>query len=158
MNGLALSLLPALDAPQEAASQFLDSIGLAFHAHVIRSYGCSPETGSKVGCGLAAWQLRRVRALAEARLEGPLSIAELAKQCRLSASQFARRFVCSIGMSPYRWLTARRIERAKGLLLADGELSQIALACGFVDQSHLNRAFTRLEGQSLGRWRREHRQ
>jgi AraC-like DNA-binding protein len=35
-----------------------------------------------------------------------------------------------------------------GLALAD-----IALVCGFVDQSHFTRVFTKLEGDSPGRWR-----
>jgi AraC-like DNA-binding protein len=49
----------------------------------------------------------------------------------------------------------RRIERAKKLLL-EGELDlvQIALACGFFDQSHFVRNFGRSEGHSPGKWRR----
>jgi transcriptional regulator GlxA family with amidase domain len=49
----------------------------------------------------------------------------------------------------------RRIERAKELLLDRSvELAEIAVACGFVDQSHLTRAFTKSEGYSPGKWRR----
>ncbi len=49
----------------------------------------------------------------------------------------------------------RRVERAKELLLAgDLQIAHIALACGFTDQSHLNRVFTRFEGCGPGRWRR----
>lgn len=158
MQGLALSLLPVLNAPHAAAIRFLDSIALAFHDHVMRSYGGAPASGPDASRGLAAWQLRRVRAFAEADVDALPSVTELARECRLSPSHFARRFSASTGTSPHQWLTTRRVERAKELLLGSGhELSQIALACGFVDQSHFTRVFTRIEGQSPGRWRRQHR-
>jgi transcriptional regulator GlxA family with amidase domain len=60
-------------------------------------------------------------------------------------------------MPPHAWLLMRRIERAKKLLNETCfELSEIALASGFVDQSHLSRTFVNSEGCSPGRWRRFH--
>jgi AraC-like DNA-binding protein len=58
-------------------------------------------------------------------------------------------------MAPHKWLLSRRIELAKEKL-RDGRLplSDVALACGFYDQSHLTRVFTRLAGTSPGAWRR----
>ena len=157
MQGLALSLLPVLEAPHAGATRFLDSVALAFHAHVMRSYGGTPASGGYAGPGLAPWQLRRVRAFVDANLDADLPIADLAAECRLSPSHFARTFSASTGTPPHKWLVNRRIERAKVLLRGgDDELSQIALACGFVDQSHFTRVFTRSEGQSPGRWRRRH--
>jgi AraC family transcriptional regulator len=157
MQGLALSILPVLDEPRARADRFLDSVALAFHAHVMRNYGAARASGGHVGSGLAPWQLRRVRAFAQTNLDADLSVADLAAQCRLSPSHFARAFAASTGTSPHRWLVDRRIERAKALMLGGGHaLSQIALACGFVDQSHLTRVFARSEGQSPGRWRRRH--
>jgi AraC-like DNA-binding protein len=157
MQGLAMSLLPVLEAPDTEAVPFVDSIALAMHAHVIRNYGDRPAKRRSRDPGLAPWQLRRVSDFAGAHRDTMPSIADLARECRLSASHFARRFTVSTGTAPYRWLMARRIERAKGLLLGGGDtLSQIALACGFADQSHFTRAFSRSEGQSPGQWRRRH--
>ena len=157
MQGLALSLLPVLEAPHAEATQFLDSVALAFHAHVMRSYGGTPASRRYAGPGLAPWQLRRVRTFVDANLEANPSIADLAAECRLSPSHFARAFSASTNASPHKWLVNRRIEQAKALLLGSGdELSQIALTCGFVDQSHFTRVFARSEGQSPGRWRRRH--
>jgi AraC family transcriptional regulator len=158
MQGLALSLLPVLEAPHAEATRFLDSMALAFHAHVMCSYGDTAASERNAGPGLAPWQLRRVRAFVDANLDAHLSIAALAAKCPLSPSHFARAFSASTGISPHKWLVNRRIERAKALLRGSGdELSQIALACGFVDQSHFTRVFARSEGQSPGRWRRRHR-
>jgi AraC-like DNA-binding protein len=58
-------------------------------------------------------------------------------------------------MAPHKWLLSRRIEVAKQKL-RDGQssLSDVALACGFSDQSHLTRVFNRLVGIGPGAWRR----
>jgi AraC family transcriptional regulator len=70
-------------------------------------------------------------------------------------THFARAFRQSIGASPHQWLLARRIDKAMSLLAgSDLTLAQIALACGFSDQSHLTRVFKVAVGTSPGRWRR----
>jgi AraC-like DNA-binding protein len=155
MYGLALSILPVLREPARATTLFLDSIALAFHAHAIYAYGSISGSMGSVRSGLAPWQLRRANAFIEAHLDKDPSISDIAKECGLSASHFARAFRQACGMPPHRWLLKRRIERAKELLLdGDLEIAQIALACGFTDQSHLTRAFSRSEGYSPGKWRR----
>jgi AraC-like DNA-binding protein len=58
-------------------------------------------------------------------------------------------------VAPHRWIMKRRIARAKKLLIDGGlDLVQIALTCGFFDQSHFTRTFGRSEGHSPGKWRR----
>jgi AraC-like DNA-binding protein len=53
------------------------------------------------------------------------------------------------------YVAARRVERAKLMMAGTRErLTDIALACGFADQSHLNRCFRRVVGTSPGLWRR----
>jgi AraC family transcriptional regulator len=155
MRGLALATLPVLEEPNTGTAIFLDAIALAFHGHVMHHYHGGLESGGCVPMGLAPWQLRRARAYIEAHLDGDPSIADLAAECRLSASHFARGFRQATGMPPHRWLLKRRIERAKELLLeGELELAQIALDCGFSDQSHFTRLFAQSQGQSPGKWRR----
>jgi AraC family transcriptional regulator len=49
----------------------------------------------------------------------------------------------------------RNVERAKDFLRAPGSsLSDVAGACGFADQSHFARVFSRIAGISPGAWRR----
>jgi AraC-like DNA-binding protein len=155
LHGLALSMRAAVQEPGAASTLFVDSIALAFHAHVAHAYGDGSQGGSLAGTGLAPWQLRRALDFIEAHLEGDPSVADVARECHLSASHFNRAFRQAVGVPPHRWLTQRRIERAKDLLRGgDLDLAEIALACGFVDQSHLTRTFTRYEGQGPGKWRR----
>jgi AraC-like DNA-binding protein len=59
-------------------------------------------------------------------------------------------------MPPHRWLLAQRARRAKELLERTKiPISDIALECGFADQSHLTRVFTRVFQLSPAAWRRQ---
>jgi AraC-like DNA-binding protein len=156
--GLAQALAGAMEHPGDGTAMFSDCIALAFFAHIVRAYGSVPAGGRNAGAGLAPWQLQRARDFINANLAGDPSIAEVANECELSASYFARAFKQATGVSPHRWLTKQRVERAKELLRDPGrELAEIAQTCGFVDQSHFTRVFSRSEGSSPGRWRRLYR-
>ena len=155
MHGMALSLAASMVHPAETQALFVDYMALAFHAHAMQAFGGSPGDRNRRG-GLAPAQLQRVREAMEAGLDRPHSIERLAQECGLSSSHFAHAFKQTTGLAPHQWLTRRRIERARELLSRTGlELADIALACGFVDQSHFSRVFTRIEKASPGRWRRE---
>jgi AraC-like DNA-binding protein len=105
--------------------------------------------------GLARWQARRATAYIEANLESKLEVRGLADLVSFSKSHFFRAFKRSLGLPPMAYVMLRRVERAKLLMTSTSrQLIEIALACGFADQSHLNRSFRRLVGVSPGRWRR----
>ena len=158
MFGLAQALAGAMEQPDEGTTIFADSIALAFFAHIVRAYGSVPAGRQIANGGLASWQLRRACDFMNANLAGDPSIADVANDCRLSSSYFARAFKQTTGMPPYRWLTKQRVERAKELLRDPRRrLADIAQLCGFVDQSHFTRVFSRSEGLSPGRWRRRFR-
>jgi AraC family transcriptional regulator len=158
MFGLAQALAGAMEQPGDGTALFSDCIALAFFAHVVRAYGSVPAGGPNSRGGLAPWQLRRARDFINANLAGDPSISEVAKECELSSSYFTRAFKETTGVPPYQWLTKQRVERAKELLRDPRqELADIAQLCGFVDQSHFTRVFSRSEGHSPGRWRRLYR-
>ena len=105
--------------------------------------------------GLAAWQAKRALAYIEANLESKLGICEMADLVVLSKSHFSRAFKHSLGSPPMAYVTLRRVERAKIMMASTGQrLTDIALACGFADQSHLSRCFRRVVGASPALWRR----
>jgi AraC-like DNA-binding protein len=155
MHALSLAVLPIFEQAETPPTLFLESLGLAFHAHAMHAYGGVPASHGEIRLGLAPWQLRRAQGLIEAELDQDPSISDLAKACEMSASHFARAFRRATGTPPHRWLLKRRVERAKQLLLGgEHRLAEIAIACGFVDQSHLTRVFVQFEGLSPGKWRR----
>ena len=105
--------------------------------------------------GLAIWQARRTLAYIEANLGSKMDIDDLANMVDLSGSHFSRAFKHCIGLSPMEYVVVRRIERAKIMISAtQAPLAEIALACGFADQAHLNKRFRAIVGTSPGRWRR----
>ena len=79
----------------------------------------------------------------------------MAREWRFSVSHFSRAFRRTVGVAPHNWLLMHRVEVAKEKL-AHSRLSllEVALACGFADQSHLTRVFTGMVGVSPGAWRR----
>jgi AraC family transcriptional regulator len=105
--------------------------------------------------GLATWQARRTLAYIEANLASKMDIDDLANVVALSRSHFSRAFKRSLGFSPMEYVVVRRVERAKAMISGTREpLAEVALACGFADQPHLNRRFRDIVGISPGRWRR----
>jgi AraC family transcriptional regulator len=149
------SVLPALRCPDQASHLFVDHVLLALGTHVAQTYGGMRLLARLVGGGLAAWQVRRARELLSANLHGRVLLREVAQECRLSVSHFSRAFRCTMGVAPHKWLLAHRIEVAKEKL-RNGRLPllEVALLCGFADQSHFTRVFTRMVGISPGAWRR----
>ncbi len=152
---LALGLVGGFNRPQEVNHLFFQHVSLAVCTHVAQAYGgMRPNSMGHQG-GLAAWQERRAKDMLAANLDGSISLGDVAKECRLSLSHFSRAFRRSTGIAPHRWLLERRVELAKDLLRdREALLSEVALRCGFADQSHFTRVFTRRTGVSPGAWRR----
>ena len=150
-------LVSAVHAPR-CGSECADRL---FRAHVLRALafclvgpqdGLFLHEGNKGG--LALWQLERATGIMEARVGQRVSLRAVARECGLTASHFARAFRVSTGVAPSRWLLDRRIAMSKTLLsTTPRKLSEIALDCGFTDQSHFTRVFGRRVGVSPGRWR-----
>lgn len=154
IHHLGLSLMPAFQNPEQANRLFIDHVTLAVCAHVAATYGGMQTTAPRRG-GLAPWQLKLATEILNAHLAGDISHAQIAQQCGLSPSHFARSFRVSTGLAPHQWLLRRRVECAKDLLRDRAQpLTAIAFACGFADQSHFTRVFTAISGMPPGEWRR----
>ena len=153
IRSLARCLVPALEDSQRAMPLFVDELVLAFQFHLIRAYG-EAESARSLG-GLAPWQRRRATEMMSADLSKAIQLADVARECRLSVSHFARAFRQSMGLPPYKWLLDRRLRAAKEMMLnGNRPLAEIATDCGFTDQSHLTRVFTSYVGTSPAAWRR----
>ena len=114
-----------------------------------------PTNGTRLRGCLAPWQEYRVIKHIDGAFGSNIQIKDLAAMSRLSPSYFARAFRRSFGVPPYVWILRLRLERAREIMLTtDRPLCEIALFCGFSDQSHMTRLFHRLVGQSPGAWRR----
>ncbi|WCM29643.1 AraC family transcriptional regulator [Sphingomonas sp. QA11] len=154
LHNLCAALLARFDTYGASDSLFIDHVGLAFHAHVVGTYAGRGQALRQRG-GLAPWQLRRARDLMMADWGRRLTIRDLAEACGLSVSYFARAFRETTGMPPHQWLMDERLKHATRLLLnTDLSLTEIALSCGFSDQSHMTRVFRQKEQHTPAEWRR----
>ncbi len=154
MARLGEFLLPALSHDFRMDQLQVDQLMLTMQAHLAQAYGGLRPARLGMGGGLTSRQERRAKELMSASLSNPLSLAELANECSLSISHFARGFRQATGLPPHRWLVQQRMEAAKTMLLAgDLPIAQIAQACGFADQSSFTKAFVRSVGTSPAAWR-----
>jgi AraC family transcriptional regulator len=98
--------------------------------------------------------LGRVTDYIEANLDRPVSLVTLAKVAGLSVFHFAHVFKETTGFAPHRYVLQRRIERGVALLREQHlSISDIALRCGFANQSHFAGAFRRALGVSPHEYR-----
>jgi AraC family transcriptional regulator len=87
-------------------------------------------------------RVRRVTEFVETYLAGPLTLKSLARSAALSPFHFARAFKRTTGWAPHQFVTIRRVERARHLLLRTRDsVESIAAAVGFSNLSHFRRLF-----------------
>ena len=104
-----------------------------------------------------AWAYVAYEALMDQTASASLSIADVALAAGVHPVHLARVFRQAWGCSPGELLRWRRAERAADLLAGTGmPAADIAALVGFVDQSHMNRAFRALYGLMPIAWRRAH--
>jgi len=152
---VAEALLPLFQNPHQANRLVMDHLMLAVGHHIAARYGAMrPITNSDSG-GLSPIQERKAKELLAENLSGNLPLAVLARECGVSMSQFSKAFRKTVGIPPHKWVVQQRIALAKTLLREDRlSLSEVAVSCGFADQSHFTRYFSTSVGMSPGAWRR----
>lgn len=107
-----------------------------------------PNLG-KSGNFLAA---ARAREFIDDNLQQLITLDDLASCSGRDRWSLSKDFRVFFGTSPHRYLTLRRLERVKTLVLKGHSLSDAAIEAGFFDQSHMTRHFKKAFGVSPSRW------
>jgi transcriptional regulator GlxA family with amidase domain len=98
-----------------------------------------------------------VREYIDRHFAQPLSIDRLAGLAALSPFQFIRAFRSATGETPHQYLRARRIERARELLVTTPmSVTDICDAVGFRSLGSFSAVFKRLTGQAPAQYRSSH--
>lgn len=115
-------------------------------SHTANEYGQnSPPSAWSRTKALPLKKLETVLKYIDENLHLKIGTEKLATLAQLSQYHFSRAFKVSTGLSPHQYVIKQRVERAKQLLCQDVmSITDVALACGFTHQSHLNRHFKRL--------------
>jgi AraC family transcriptional regulator len=128
---------------------YSESLGNLFMLNLLRTYCQERPQPQQVNGGLGEKRLQRVLAYIDAHLAENIGLQDMATVAGLGQHHFSTMFKQSMGISPYRYTIERRIDRAKRhLRQQDAAIIDVALACGFADQSHLTKHFRKLVGMT----------
>jgi AraC-like DNA-binding protein len=144
-----IAIRQEIEAPGLNSRLYIDTLLTLLLTQLTRcaSNFAAPRQPAYVKGGLPHWRLRRALELLEADWTKTPSLAELAGPLRCHPTSFCRAFKQSTGLSPHRYLLARRINRAKEMMKDQNRtLTEIALDCGFSSSSQFSIVFKRITG------------
>ena len=157
---LLAQLVEALRAETRAGATaggrlYVESLGIALAAHLARKYAAAAPPPRGQHGALSASGLRRVLEYIDAQLETDLDLDHLAQAAGMNVFALVRHFKQATGLPPHQYVLRRRIERARSLLADTGvSLVEVALRCGFGDQSSFSTAFRRWTRLTPGGYRK----
>ena len=135
---------------------FLDSVEQAMAVSLVKDHAVRHRPAQIYRGGLGSARLRRIKELVNAKMEGDLSLDEMAQSVGLSTAHFARMFRKSTGETPHQFVLRQRLERAKAMLRApDARVLDVAVACGFKTQQHFAQVFRDVLGVSPTEYRQD---
>ncbi|MCF6314372.1 MAG: helix-turn-helix domain-containing protein [Verrucomicrobiales bacterium] len=92
---------------------------------------------------------------AHAHFREPICVKQMAELCQCSVRKLQYRFGATLGMSPQVYVMRVRIDRgSEKLKNTDKALSDIAIDCGFSDQSSFTKKFKELMGMTPSAYRK----
>jgi AraC family transcriptional regulator len=152
------AILAEMQMETAAGSLLVESLCGSLSARLLHSHSTSPleiaARWSRTG-RLDHRRLGRVLEYIHAHLGDALDIGGMASVANLSRFHFARAFKASTGQSPYQYVSAKRLARARVLLTQNRSLADIALALQFSSQANFTRAFRREFGITPGQYREQ---
>lgn len=157
LSAIMSGMLEQLETPAFGSGLVLDTLLHSLMVRLVSECSTLSETSSLAPRSISPRRLRRVLDFIDSNLGSDIGLADLASVAGSSRFHFSRAFRNATGLPPYRYLTRRRIDAAKILLLQDTlSIAEIAGQCGFNSQSQFAAMFHRVFQTSPGRFRREH--
>jgi AraC family transcriptional regulator len=136
---------------------FAEQIGDAIAILVARQYATVKPGLYGLGGRIPPARLKQVFDYIEAHFDQQTHLSDLAETASMSPFYFARLFKNSVGVSPHKYVVARRIERARELLKRSSmSVVEIGVRVGYVDTKHFRGIFRREAGVSPNEFRAAH--
>jgi AraC family transcriptional regulator len=141
-------------APDNMFEMMAEGWAIQALAHISRISRCEDMLRITARGGLPGCCLRRLEDFVRANLAEAVGLDELAGIAGLSKRHFLRAFQESVGVSPYQYVLALRIEEAKHRLARSAEsMTEIALATGFGHAQHFSTSFRKATGETPSSFR-----
>jgi len=131
----------------ESDQAFLSAMSLMLTRYSDYRLAARPQPGFERG------PVARAKDYLDAHFARDVGLAELAGEAGLSRHYLIRAFRKETGLTPHAYLTDRRVEAARKLLRGGLPPADVALQCGFFDQSHLNKVFKARIGVTPGEFK-----
>lgn len=149
------NLVEEVAAPSELGAGYARAVADAIALHLVRRSQKLRERGA-VGKVLSEVTLKKIRELVDSNLTCTIRLDDMAMAAGLGRYDFAHRFRETTGISPYRFVTQRRVERAKDLLReTQRPIAQIALEVGYSSQARFSERFLGYYGMTPSEFRRK---
>jgi AraC family transcriptional regulator len=156
IHEIGLSIISAMTNEAAAGRMFVETASATLAARLLQKYcdrgACKSREPTTHRIDHA--RLRRALDHISANLDEEITLAQLAQVAGVSVFHFARTFTCAMGVSPSRYVSRMRLEKAMADIAA-GKLSlaEIAFKAGFSSQASFTRAFYRVTGLTPGEYR-----
>ncbi|KYC37829.1 AraC family transcriptional regulator [Scytonema hofmannii PCC 7110] len=146
---ICLALKSDLDVHGSGTGFYADSMATALSAHLLRHYSTREHKLREYEDGLPKDKLKQAIEYINEHLtdKEKLSLEKIATKLNISHYYFCRLFKQSTGMAPHQYLIQQRVERAKQLLKhTKRTVTDVAIECGFANQSHFAKHFRQHTG------------
>lgn len=126
---------------------YAESLANLLAVHLLKNYlNCKVKVSDNLN-KLAPKKLNAVFEYIEANLSQKITLSDLASVVGVGKFYLCRLFKSSTNLTPYNYVLQQRVKRAKKLLKnSDLSICDIALECGFSNQSHLAKHFRNTVG------------
>lgn len=135
---------------------YADSAAVFLATHLLHRYCSRRQPLKEEPKGLPKYKLREAIAYIQAHLSEEISLNAIASHLNMSQYYFCHLFKQSMGISPYQYVLQQRINKAKQLLKQRKlVITDIALECGFANQTHFTKHFRKLTGTTPRSYREQ---
>lgn len=153
---IARSVRDELCTDMPGGSIMIDSLTTMLEVHLLRQHSDLKQPRQQ-RTSLAPHKLAVITDYIQTHLDQTLRLSELANLANMSSFHFSRCFKHTTGLSPSRYILAKRVEFVQHELAhTDRPLLELSLAAGFSSQSHMTSVFKQAVGLSPGEFRTQY--
>lgn len=117
--------------------------------HILRNYDYVHEDDTRSSYGTTTQKLKRAMEYIQNNLENKMTLTEIADKAHMTNTYFSTIFKRLNGISPWDYITIKRVEKAIGLIKTTSMTKlEIAEKCGFSSSSNFYKAFYNITGKT----------